>query len=467
MEHKDVMEKIVSLCKRRGFIYPGSEIYGGLTGTYDYGPLGTLLKRNIQESWVHFFVTSQDNMYLVDTPILMHPKVWDASGHTTEFIDPLVDDLVTKKRYRADHLLEDARVDAEQMTVLEMDAKIKELGLTSPEGNALSEVRKFNLMLATKMGAVEDTAITTYLRPENAQSMFVNFKNILDSLAPKVPFGIAMIGKAFRNEITPRDFIYRLREFEIMEFEYFIKPDTAWEPLFDHFLEQQKVWLESIGISRTTLHEMEHPETARAHYSKKTVDLEFEYPFGTKELTGLAHRGDFDLSQHQKYSGESMEVFEQETNARYIPHVLEPTVSVDRSVLAVLCSAYHEDELGGEKRVVMKFKPHMAPYIACVSPLLKNRPELQDTAREIYTMLKKEFGRIVYDDNGNVGKRYRRQDEIGTPFCIVIDFDTIGMGDNINPDFKNMVTIRDRDTGDQTRIAIDELKDYINKKVGK
>ncbi len=467
MHYEEHMEKIVSLCKRRGFIYPGSEIYGGLAGTYDYGPLGTLLKRNIQESWIQFFVTSQDNMYLVDTPILMHPKVWDASGHTSEFIDPLVDDVVTKKRYRADHLLEDAGVDAEQMTVSEMDAKIKELGLKSPEGNALSEVRKFNLMLATKMGAVEDTAITTYLRPENAQSMFVNFKNILDSLAPKVPFGIAMIGKAFRNEITPRDFIYRLREFEIMEFEYFIKPDTVWEPLFDHFLEQQKVWLESIGIPRHRLHEMEHPETARAHYSKKTVDLEFEYPFGTKELTGLAHRGDFDLSQHQKYSGQSMEVFEQETNTRYIPHVLEPTVSVDRSVLAVLCSAYHEDELGGEKRVVMKFKSHMAPYIACVSPLLKNRPELQDRARQVFGMLKKEFGRIVYDDNGNVGKRYRRQDEIGTPFCIVIDFDTIGMGDNINPDFKDTVTIRDRNTGEQTRIVIDELKDYINKKVGK
>jgi glycyl-tRNA synthetase len=467
MEYKDVMEKIVSLAKRRGFIYPGSEIYGGLAGTYDYGPLGTLLKRNIQESWIQFFVSSRENMYLIDTPILMHPKVWDASGHTSEFIDPLVDDLVTQKRYRADHLLEDAGIDAEQMTLSEMDAKIKELGLKSPEGNPLSEVRTFNLMLQTKMGAVEDTAITTYLRPENAQSMFVNFKNILDSLAPKIPFGIAMIGKAFRNEITPRDFIYRLREFEIMEFEYLIKPDTLWEPLFDDFLEQQKIWLESIGIPREKLHEMEHPDTARAHYSKKTVDLEFEYPFGTKELTGLAHRGNFDLTQHQNYSGQSMEVFEQETNTRYIPHVLEPSVSVDRSVLAVLCSAYHEDELGGEKRVVMKLKPHMAPYIACVSPLLKNRRELQEKAREVFKVLKQVFGNVVYDDNGNVGKRYRRQDEIGTPFCIVIDFDTIGMGDESNPHFKDTVTLRDRDTGDQERIAIHELQGYMNKKIGK
>jgi glycyl-tRNA synthetase len=456
------MEKIVSLAKRRGFVFPGSEIYGGLAGTYDYGPLGSLLKKNIQESWMNFFVTSQDNMYLIDTPILMHPKVWDASGHTTEFIDPLVDDLKTNKRYRADHLLEEHGIDAEKLTVEEMNAKIKELGLKSPEGNPLSDVRKFNLMLATKMGAVEETAMTTYLRPEEAQSMFVNFKNVLDSVSPKIPFGIAQIGKAFRNEITPRDFIYRLREFEIMEFEYFIRPDIAWEPLFDEFLEKQKKWLSTIGVPTHKLHALEHPDTARAHYSKKTVDLEFEYPFGTKELTGLAHRGDYDLRQHQEFSGVSMEVLDQETNTKFIPHVLEPTVSVDRSVLAVLCSCYYEDMVGEEVRTVMKFPSSIAPYKVCVSPLLKNRPELQEKARSVFSMMKKEFGHVMYDDNGNIGKRYRRQDEIGTPFCIVIDFETLG---EEKPELKDTVTIRDRDTGNQERIAIQDLQKYLKEKL--
>ncbi len=455
-EENNVMEKIVSLCKRRGFIYQGSEIYGGLAGTWDYGPLGSLLKRNIEESWLKFFVTSKDNMYLIDTPILMHPKVWEASGHTTEFIDPLVDDLKTKKRYRADHLLEEAGVDAEKLTVPEMDAKIKELGLKSPEGNPLSDVRKFNLMLETKMGAVEETALTTYLRPEEAQSMFVNFKNILDSLSPKIPFGIAQIGKAFRNEITPRDFTYRLREFEIMEFEYFIHPSANWEELFDQFLEEQKKWLGSIGVDTKKLHPLTHPDTARAHYSKKTVDLEFEYPFGTKELTGLAHRGNYDLSQHQKFSQKSLEIFDEETKEKYLPHVLEPTVSVDRAILALLVSAYSEEKMEDDIRVYLKFPAGIAPYIACVSPLLKNKPELQTKAREVFSMLKKEFGNVVYDDNGNIGKRYRRQDEIGTPFCATVDFDTLT---------DNMVTVRDRDTGTQERIKIEDLKNFIQSKI--
>ncbi len=451
-----VMESLIALCKRRGFIFQGSEIYGGLAGTYDYGPLGSLLKKNIENSWLHFFVTSRENMYLIDTPILMHPKVWEASGHTSEFIDPLVDDLKTKKRYRADHLLKEAGVDADELTVSEMDYKIKELKLKSPEGNPLSDVRTFNLMLETKMGAVAETATSTYLRPEEAQSMFVNFKNVLDSISPKIPFGIAQLGKAFRNEITPRDFIYRLREFEIMEFEYFIHPKTAWEPLFDQFLEEQKRWLQSIGVDVSKLHPQEHPDTARAHYSKKTVDLEFEYPFGTKELTGLAHRGDYDLAQHQKFSGISMEVFDEESREKYIPHVLEPTVSVDRSILALLVSAYREvaDEKG-EKRVFLKFPPRVAPYIACVSPLLKNKPALVEKAREVFIMLKKEFGNVVFDDNGNIGKRYRRQDEIGTPFCVTVDFDTIEKGAG--------VTVRNRDTGEQERVSEEELIRYFKK----
>ena len=465
MENKDLMEKIVSLAKRRGFIFQGSEIYGGLAGTYTYGPLGSLLAKNIRDSWIEYFVTSRPDMHLIDAPILMHPRVWEASGHTAEFIDPLVDDLKTNKRYREDHLLEEAGIDAEKMTIAEMDAKIKELGLKSPEGNALSDVRKFNLMLETKMGAVQETALTTYLRPEEAQSIFVHFKDILDSMSPKIPFGVAQVGKAFRNEITPRDFTYRLREFEILEFEYFIHPTAQWESMFDEFLNQQKQWLASIGVPTSKLHHMEHPDTARAHYSKKTVDLEFEYPFGIKELTGLAHRGNYDLTQHQTHSGISMEMLDLETNEKFIPHVLEPTISLDRAILAVLCSTYTEDNMGGETRSLLKLPPRIAPYVVCVSPLLKNRPELQEKAREVYKILKQEFGRVVYDDNGNVGKRYRRQDEIGTPWCIVVDFDTIGSGDNINPDFKDMVTIRDRDTGNQERVAISELVNYIKSRM--
>lgn len=458
MESKiELMDKIVSLAKRRGFIYPGSELYGGLAGTYDYGPLGALLKNNIRDSWLKFFVSSRENMFLIDSPILMHPRVWEASGHTNEFIDPLVDDLETKKRYRADHLLESVGVDAEQMTIAEMDAKIKELGLKSPEGNNLSDVRKFNLMLETSLGAVQESSVKTYLRPEEAQSIFVNFKNILDSFSPKIPFGIAQIGKAFRNEITPRDFTYRMREFEIMEFEYFINPQSNWQEIFDQFLEDQKVWLESIGIQRNKLHELEHPETARAHYSQKTLDLEFEYPFGTKELTGLAHRGDYDLSRHQEFSGANLGILVEETGERFLPHVIEPTVSIDRALLAVLVSAYREEvDEKGETRVFLELPAKIAPYKICVSPLLKNKDELQDKARSVFKMLKNEFGQVAYDDNGNIGKRYRRQDEIGTPFCVVIDFDTLE---------KDEVSVRDRDNQNQEFIKIEELVGYLKSKL--
>lgn len=461
-QYDNLMEKIISLCKRRGFIYPGSELYGGLAGTYDYGPLGSILKRNIEDSWINYFVKSRENIFLVDTPILMHPKVWEASGHTSEFIDPLVDDLVTKKRYRADHLLEDAGVNSEKLTIEEMDKKIKELELKSPDGNPLSDVRTFNLMLETKMGAVEETAVHTYLRPEEAQSMFTNFKNVLQSLSPKLPFGIAQIGKAFRNEITPRDFTYRLREFEIMEFEYFIHPDSPWEAFFDNFLLEQKEWLSKIGVDVTRLAPLEHPDTARAHYSKKTVDLEFGYPFGMKELTGLSHRGDYDLKRHQEFSGESMEMFEEEKGTKFIPHVIEPTISVDRAMLALFCSVYREesedgaDDEGKNARVYLKFPPSIAPYKACVSPLLKNKPELVNYARNIFTDLKNELGWVAWDDNGNIGKRYRRQDEIGTPWCIVIDFDTLS---------DDSVTIRDRDTGKQERVHKDKIIGYIKERM--
>jgi glycyl-tRNA synthetase len=431
-QENNLMEKIISLCKRRGFIYPGSEIYGGLAGTYDYGPLGSLLKKNIEDSWLEYFVKSRENIYLIDTPILMHPRVWDASGHVANFVDPVSKCKTCGHSFRSDQL-EDEKV--------------------CPDcGGKLSSPNNFNLMLQTKMGASEDTAISTYLRPEEAQGMFINFKNVLQSLSPKIPFGIAQIGKAFRNEITPRDFIYRLREFEIMEFEYFIHPNSPWEAYFDNFLLEQKEWLSKIGIDTSKLHPLEHPETARAHYSKKTVDLEFEYPFGIKELTGLSHRGDFDLKRHQEFSGESMEVLDEETKEKFIPHVIEPTVSVDRAILALLCSSYREEGESDNTRVYLKLPPSIAPYKVAVSPLLKNKPELVSYAKNVYGELKKEFGWVAWDDNGNIGKRYRRQDEIGTPWCIVIDFDTLT---------DNSVTIRDRDTGKQERIKKENIVNYI------
>jgi len=432
----ELMEKIVSLCKRRGFIFPGSEIYGGLAGTYDYGPLGSLLKRNIEDSWVDYFVKSRENIFLIDTPILMHPRVWEASGHVENFVDPVSKCEKCGHTFRSDQI--------------ENKEKCPDCGGKFDNPNT------FNLMLETKVGASEETAIKTYLRPEEAQSMFVNFKNVLQSLSPKIPFGVAQIGKAFRNEITPRDFIYRLREFEIMEFEYFIHPGSPWESYFDNFLLEQKEWLSKIGVDTKKLHSLEHGEDGRAHYSIKTIDLEFEYPFGTKELTGLSHRGDFDLRRHQEFSGEKMEVLDEATGEKFTPHVIEPTVSVDRAILALLCSAYREDGEGEDKRVYLKIPPHIAPYKACVSPLLKNKPELVTYAKNLFKGLKAEFGWVAWDDNGNIGKRYRRQDEIGTPFCIVIDFDTLT---------DDSVTVRDRDTGEQERVKVSELIAFIKTKI--
>lgn len=490
-QNPKLMETIISLCKRRGFIYQGSEIYGGLAGTYTYGPLGSLLKNNIRDSWLNFFVHSKNNMYLIDAPILMHPRVWEASGHVDQFSDPTVKCLNCGEKSRVDQIIDETQF---RNDLIKLQKEMDQSDLIRREGqmSLLNEMEKFagkamadylnivkkiscskcgkvnwaipnhfNLMLETKMGAVEETSIKTFLRPEEAQSMFVHFKDILDSFSPKLPFGIAQVGKAFRNEITPRDFTYRLREFEIVEFEYFIHPDTAWESLFDQFLEEQKIWLDIIGISRGKLHEMEHPETGRAHYSKKTVDLEFEYPFGIKELTGLAHRGSYDLGRHQEFSGVSMEILDEETKQKFLPEVLEPTVSLDRTVLAVLCSAYREDEQNGEVRSFLALKPSVAPIICAVSPLLKNKPELVEKSQEVFKMLKKRFGRVMFDDNGNIGKRYRRQDEIGTPWCVVVDFDTLGE----NPELLDTVTIRDRDTGVQTRLPITELESYISEKL--
>jgi len=451
-QKNDTMEKIVSLAKRRGFIFQGSEIYGGLAGTFDYGPYGVALKNNVKQLWWKRFVLDREDMFGVDADILMNAAVWEASGHASGFSDPLTTDSKSKKKYRADHLLEAAGVDIKGMNIADMSAAIKERGIKSPEGNSLSEVEAFNMMLKTFIGADVNNPAISYLRPETAQGMFVNFKNILDTFHPRLPFGLAQIGKAFRNEIAPRDFIFRLRELEQMEIEYFVRP-ANWEESFEHFRQQMHEWTKDIGLSDSHVYELEVASEDRAHYSKRTIDFEFDYPFGRKELYGLAYRTDYDLKSHTEKSGVDLSYFDEETKERFIPHVIEPSFGVDRTILAILSDAYTEDEMGGETRTFLKFSPNVAPVKIAVFPLLKNKPQLVEKAREVYSMLKKEFGAVEFDDNGNIGKRYRRQDEIGTPFCVTIDFDTI--------EKDQTVTVRDRDTGTQERVAISELKEFL------
>lgn len=452
------MEAIISLAKRRGFIYQGSEIYGGLAGTWDYGPLGVALKKNIENLWWKMFVDDREDMYGMDAALLMNSKVWVASGHTTTFADPLVEDLKTKKRYRADHLLEENGIDPKGMSSEDIDKAIKEKGLKSPEGNPLGDVKKFNMLFPVKMGASEDTASLAYLRGETAQGMFVNFKNIVDSFHPKMPFGMAQIGKAFRNEIAARDFIFRVRELEQMEIEYFIE-EGDWEKHFEYWRTEMWKYMDAIGLLREHVHELEVAPEDRAHYSKRTIDFEFDFPFGRKELYGLAYRTDYDLTNHTEGSKVDLSYFDEEKKSRFMPHVIEPTFGIGRTMLAILSEAYTEDEMGGEKRVYLKFKPAMAPIRVAVFPLLKNKPELVAKAREVYDMLRKNVGgKVLFDDNGNIGKRYRRQDEIGTPYCVTIDFDTLGE----NPDQKDTVTLRDRDTGEQKRVTIASLTDLLS-----
>lgn len=452
MAEHDLMEKIVSLSKRRGFIFQGSEIYGGLAGTWDYGPLGVALKKNIENLWWRFFVDSRDDMYGIDSAILMNPKVWEASGHVGGFNDPLVSDAKTKKRYRADHLLEEVGVDPTGMNLEEMGRVIKEKKIKSPDGNELSVPQQFNMMFKTSVGSVDGTDTTVYMRPETAQGMFVNFKNIIDSYHPKLPFGIAQIGRNFRNEIAPRDFIFRVRELEIMEFEYFLEEKT-WEEKFAYWQVQMHEWFRLLGFAEGDIREIEIPDGERAHYSKRTVDFHFKYPAKFDEIGGLAYRTDFDLKNHIAHSGEDLSYLDPATNEKLVPHVLEPTFGLGRHLLAVLVKAYTEDELGGEKRVYLKFPPHLAPVKAAIFPLLKNKPELVAKAREIYADLKKKIPQIMFDDNGNIGKRYRRQDEIGTPWCITVDFDTLGE----KPELLGTVTLRDRDSGEQRRVSVSEL----------
>lgn len=428
------LDEIASLAKRRGFIYQGSEIYGGLAGTWDYGPLGVTLKRNIMQLWWKMFVDSRDDMYGIDAAILMNQKVWQASGHVDTFTDPLVECKECKSRFRAD-----------QIDVSKCPSCGKE--------NTFGEPRQFNMMFQTNVGPVADEGSISYLRPETAQGIFTNFKNVVDSLYPDMPFGLAQQGKAFRNEISPRDFVFRSREFEQMEIEYFVHPDK-WEEAFEQWRLAVHEWCKALGLPEDKVHELEVGEEDRAHYSKRTIDFEFDFPHGRHELLGLAYRTDFDLQNIQRVSGKKMDYRPKEGSQAFVPHVIEPSFGVERAIMAVLTSAYTEDELNGEKRVYLKLPKALAPIKACVSPLLKNKPELVGKAKEVYSMLQKELGNVMWDDNGNIGKRYRRQDEIGTPSCITIDFQTLE---------DNTVTVRDRDTAEQTRVAISSLSSELNR----
>jgi glycyl-tRNA synthetase len=464
----DSMDKIVSLCKRRGFIFPGSEIYGGMANSWDYGPLGVELKNNIKQGWWKRFVRQRADMVGIDAALIMSPKVWEASGHLKNFSDPLVECKKCHQRFRADQLENPRKCPA--------------------CGGELTEARQFNLMFKTFIGPAEAAANVAYFRPETAQAMFVDFKQVLETTRKRLPFGIAQIGKAFRNEITPGNFIFRTREFEQMEIEYFIR-EKDWQGTFENWLEEMYKWMDSLGLSKNHLHNLEVPKDELAHYSKRTVDIEYDFPFGRKELYGIAYRTDFDLSNHEKASGQDLKYTDPETGEKFIPHVIEPTFGVDRSVLAVLCEAYTEEEAPTAKgqqsavssqpsadsqrqiaksrgqmadsgepetetRVVLRFPKWLAPVKVAILPLSK-KEELQKVARPIYEDLLKDFV-CEYDETQSIGKRYRRQDEIGTPFCVTVDFDSLE---------DKKVTVRDRDTMAQERVAIAELKDYLKNKL--
>ncbi len=437
------LENIVSLCKRRGFIFPGSDIYGGMAGTWDFGPLGVTLKRKIMDEWWKFFVESRDDMYGIDAAILMNPKTWLASGHLDTFADPLVECKECKSRFRADKIADGI---SESVTTEEFLTTHTKCPVCGKEN--WGPIRKFNMMFKTSVGAVDDDSATAYLRPETAQGIFTNYKNIIDTIYPNLPFGLAQQGKAFRNEISPRDFILRDRECSQMEIEYFVAPNT-WEENFEKMRVLQHDFLENIiGLPADKIHEYEVPAEDRAHYSKRTIDFMFDYPNGEEELMGLAYRTDFDLQNIARESGKSMEYRDKITNETFVPHVIEPSIGVERLFLAVLANAYTEEEINGDKRIVLKLPENLAPYRFCVSPLLKNKPELVEKAKEVFDKLRTKYINVTWDDSGNIGKRYRKQDEIGTPKCIVIDFDTLE---------DNTVTIRDRDTTEQIRVSIADL----------
>lgn len=455
------LDDIVSLCKRRGFVFPGSDIYGGLANTWDYGPYGAQLKQNIKAFWWNTFVRERDDIVGLDSAILMNPKVWEASGHVTSFSDPLMDCKNCKERIRGDKLIEEnlGIEMAAGKTLKQIGEIIKEHKLKCPKcgKSDFTEPRSFNLMFRTHQGVVEETSTAIYLRPETAQGIFVNFKNVIQTCRAKVPFGIAQIGKSFRNEITPGNFTYRTREFEQMEIEYFVSPKDKKEikKIFDEWKKSCWEWYLALGIKKESLRFREHEKDELSHYSSMTFDIEYAFPFGWGELMGLAYRGDFDLTQHSKFSGKDLSYLDPFTNEKYIPHVIEPSFGADRTLLITLIDAYDEDEVDGEKRTVMRFDPKIAPVKAAIFPLMK-KDELTGIAKGIFDKLKKKFD-IEYDDSGAIGKRYRRQDEIGTPFCITVDYDTIA---------DQTVTIRQRDSMKQERVKIEDLEGIIAAKVG-
>ena len=437
---EDLMERIVSLCRRRGFIYPGSEIYGGLANCWDYGPLGSQLKKNVKDLWWRTVVQERDDMVGLDAAILMHPRTWEASGHVGNFSDPLVDCKKCKQRFRADQMEEAAKC---------------------PEGgqHEFTEVRQFNLMFQTQMGVVQDETSSVYLRPETAQGIFVNFKNVQTSSRKKLPFGIAQIGKSFRNEITPRRFTFRTREFEQMEIEYFVRPEEA-DASFKEWVDQRHKWYLDHGIKADNLRLRAHGADELAHYAKGCFDIEYMFPWGWSELEGIANRTDFDLSQHMKFSGKDLKYFDEETKEHVTPWVIEPSGGVDRAVLAFLVDSYDEDETvtaKGEKdtRVVLRLHPQLAPVQVAVLPLQKNKPELVELSQKLYKSLRLHF-LADWDGTGQIGKRYRRYDEVGCPFCVTVDFDSLE---------DKAVTVRDRDSMSQERIPLDQVFDYLRKKI--
>lgn len=454
------LDTIVALCKRRGFVYPTSEIYGGLANSYDYGPLGAELLRNIRNAWWREFITKREDMIGLDSSIILHPQTWVASGHVGSFTDPLVEDKVTHKRYRADHLIEQwlarpanqgVTVDVTAMKTPDMAAFLREHKVLSPEGNPITEPKDFNILFETGIGVVAGEKSTVYLRGETAQGIFTNFKQILNSTRVKLPFGVGQIGKSFRNEITTGQFIFRTLEFEQAEIEYFFDPEeTPWRPLFEDW--QQSMWrfiTEGLGIRTENLRWRRHNDRERSHYSTDTYDLDYQFPFGWKELWGVAYRTDYDLRQHIEHSGQSLEYLDPNTGRKFVPHVIEPAVGITRIFLMMLCDAYWEDT--ERNRTVLKLKPSLAPYQAAVFPLVKNKPDLVERARTIYNDLLDDMA-VVWDDRGNIGKRYLAQDEIGTPCCITVDYQTLD---------DQTVTVRNRDDATQERVNASQLAAYI------
>lgn len=454
---QDLLSKVTALCKRRGFIFPSCEIYGGMANTYDYGPYGVMLKENIRNKWLDRFVRSRGDIHQIESSIILNPKVWESSGHVANFADVMVEDVVNNKRYRADHIIEDffnkkgKEVVVDGLSAEELGEMIKKHGILSPDGNEFGPAKKMNLLFKTEIGIVEGEGSTVYMRGEIAQGIFLNFKNVLDSLSPKLPFGIGQTGKAFRNEITKGQFTFRTLEFDLMEFEYFFDPEEKdWSELFEYWKEEMhKFAIEDIGLTAERVRWRQHDETELSHYSDRTEDLEFKFPWGFKESFGLAYRTDFDLKNHQENSGQKL-VYTYPDGKKVVPHVIEPSFGLSRMVTTVLCDAYREDEVDGGERVYLDLDPKIAPVKMAILPLVK-KGEVMDVAQKIYDELKSKFACELLE-SGSIGKRYRKMDEIGTPICVTVDFDGLEDG---------TVTVRDRNTAEQKRVKIGELNALV------